>query len=300
MDKQQLREFAAGLGINMLGIAPISRFEDFAPKLNPASIFPETKSVIVCGRSIPRGDFRGVEEGTLWSFPGKRIDRRVLEEICLFIENESGCEAVAYAANNTTSAPRSRPVREGQVIHNVSLNFEYAAVAAGLGEISFCGQLLTPNYGPRNALGIVMTELELEPDPLFEGSICDRADCRKCADICPSRAINPDKTVVIDICGKKMELADVNFDLCRICPNGAAPDFDNRIGQEELMYDLAGNQPKIVETSTALTRRNIPNVMNALCTRTCIAHLDDEEKIGIKYKNPFRTEKPWVLQTWER
>lgn len=300
MDKQALRDYAASIGLNMLGIAPISRFEELPAKINPRSIFPETKSVIVCGSAVPRGDYRGIEEGTLWNFAGKRVGVKLLYDIARFIETESGFEAVPYAANATTSAPKSHPVAPGRPVHNVNLNFEYAAIAAGLGEIGFCGLLLTPMFGPRNALGIVLTELELEPDPVFEGTICDRKDCRKCADACPSHAINPDKTVTIEICGRKMELAEVNYNHCAMCPNGAAPDFDQKIGMEELMYDFAGNQPKITETSTALTRRNVPNITTALCNRTCIAHLEEAGRLGVKYEYPFRTSAPWKLESWER
>ncbi|MDD5603793.1 MAG: hypothetical protein PHG48_06950 [Eubacteriales bacterium] len=300
MTKQDLRKYAAGIGLDMLGIAPVSRFAQMPPKKHPASILPEVKSVIVVGSMIPRGDYRGIEEGTNWTFAGKRVNPRQLTEVARYIEHNSGYEAVPFIANNAASAPKSRPVAEGRPIHNVSINMEYAAVAAGFGEIGLCGLLLTPLYGPRNALGIVLTELELEPDDIFDRKICDGIECAKCASICPSKAINTEKLITVNICGHDYKLAEVNYNMCRMCPNGAAPDFDAKIGQEELMHDFAGNQPKILETSTALTRSNVPNILTALCVRTCIAHLEDEDKLGLKYANPFRTSPPWMLQAWER
>jgi len=300
MNKKELREYAASIGLNMLGVAPISRFDSVPQHKHPASILPEAKSVIVVGHSIPRGDYRGIEEGVLWHFAGKRVSHRFLIEITRYIERESGYEAVPLEAHNTNSAPKSKPVAEGRPKHNVIPNMEYAAVAAGLGEIGLCGLLLTPAFGPRNALGMVITELELEPDEIFKGKICDGVECGKCAKICPSQAINLKKTITVDICGRETVLAEINYNHCRMCPNGAAPDFNYKIGQEELMYDFAGNQPKIVETSTALTRSGLPNITTALCNRTCIAHLEDEGKLELKYANPFRTEVPWMLQNWER
>ncbi len=300
MTKDSLKAYASTIGLNMLGVAPVSRFESFPPKKHPASIMPEVKSVIVVGSMIPRGDYRGIEEGTLWSFAGKRVGPRQLIDIARFIEHETGYEAVPYSPTSAFSAPKSKPVAEGRPIHNVSINLDYAAVAAGFGEIGLLGLLLTPLYGSRIALGLVLTELELEPDEIFEGHICDGLKCGKCSAICHSKAVNTYKLITIDICGRKNLVAEVNFNLCRMCPNGAAPDFDFKIGQEELMYDFTGNQPKIAETSTTLTRSNVPNITTALCNRTCIAHLEDACKLNLEYSNPFRTEEPWKLENWER
>ena len=72
------------------------------------------------------------------------------------------------------------------------------AVQAGLGELSRMGLLITKKYGPRVRLAKVYTDLELEYDkPTGFGvwEFCKR--CKKCAEICPSGAINidPDPTV---------------------------------------------------------------------------------------------------------
>lgn len=299
MTKQELKEYAASIGLNLFGVAAADRFAGVPANVSPASILPEVRSVLVVGAGIPRGAYRGIEEGTLWNFADKYVGRRQLVDLARRIEQDTGYEAVPVAANLAGSAP-GKPVAAGRPLHNVRINLEFAAVAAGLGEIGFCGLLLTPDFGPRNMLGVVLTELELEPDPIFTGKICDGAACGKCAAICPSHAINPDKTVTVDICGRQTVLADINYNLCRTCPNGAAPDFITKIGQEELMYDFAGNQPKIVETSTALTRQNVPNINTAVCNRTCIAHLEEAGKLNVHYAYPFRQSEPWLLKNWER
>jgi hypothetical protein len=62
---------------------------------------------------------------------------------------------------------------------------------AGLGEIGRMGLLMTPRQGPRVRLGVVTTNLELEPDrPTREASVINFcAICEKCAVNCPVRAI---------------------------------------------------------------------------------------------------------------
>ncbi len=297
--KEKIRACALAKGLPLFGVAPPERFAALPDSANPAAILPEVRSIIVIGAPIMRGDYRGVEEGTLWGFASKYIGQRQVLEMARFIEQESAYEAVPYLAHFPKDAPRSRPV-QGRPAHNVRLSPEYAAVAAGLGEISLLGQLLTPQYGNRNALAIILTELELAPDPLYEGQLCAGAACGKCAAICPAGAINLARTVSLDVAGRPTRLAEINYNFCRLCPNGAAPDFINKVGQEELMYEFSGNQPQIVETSTALTRKNVPNIATAVCSRTCLDHLEKSGRLGLEYVNDFRDEQPWLLESWER
>jgi reductive dehalogenase len=64
------------------------------------------------------------------------------------------------------------------------------AVDAGLGQLGRLGTLITPEFGPRVRLCKVLTDLPLKPtDPIDFGvtEFCDA--CEKCAEFCPSQAI---------------------------------------------------------------------------------------------------------------
>ncbi len=63
---------------------------------------------------------------------------------------------------------------------------------AGLGEIGRMGLLMTPKLGPRVRISVVTTNLPLTIDvPLHDYSFIDAcAQCKKCAEICPSNAIS--------------------------------------------------------------------------------------------------------------
>ena len=298
--KESIRAYAESLGFAVFGIADPARFNTLPENAHPCSIQPACKAVIVVGMPLPRGGFRGIEEGTLWSYNGRRVPYRLLLDIARFIEQSTGYEAVAYEATPAKAMPRSRPVSQSHVAPNVMLNFDWAAVAAGLGEIGLCGQLLTPAYGPRVSLGIVLTDAPLEADPVYTGTICDRAHCRSCADACPMHAIHPDETITVDVAGRETVLARVNYSLCATCPNGAMPDVNFKSGQEEMMPGYTGNQEKLTETSTALTRKDVPNILSAVCTRSCIAHLEDNNLLTIRFHNKFRESEPWTLRNWER
>lgn len=70
MSEQQLTDgfkaHARSCGADIVGIASIDRFDGLPAAKHPASILPEAKSVIVVGKRIIRGGWRGIEEGTYW------------------------------------------------------------------------------------------------------------------------------------------------------------------------------------------------------------------------------------------
>lgn len=77
--------------------------------------------------------------------------------------------------------------------NDTGLSIPYA-IAAGLGEGSRSGLLVTFNYGPRVRLAKVYTDLELveydKPKTFGVMEFCKT--CRRCADACPAKAISHD------------------------------------------------------------------------------------------------------------
>jgi ferredoxin len=71
---------------------------------------------------------------------------------------------------------------------------------AGLGEIGRMGLLMTPQLGPRVRIAVVTTDLPLLADePRRDETVVDFCThCRKCAAVCPSRAISFDDRTEID------------------------------------------------------------------------------------------------------
>ena len=67
------------------------------------------------------------------------------------------------------------------------------AVMAGLGELSRTGHVLTPEYGMRQRIWKLITDLPLAPGkPIDAGMHNFCKTCKKCADNCPAEAINSD------------------------------------------------------------------------------------------------------------
>jgi ferredoxin len=269
---EALRAFAPQAGVDLLAIAPIARFADVPAERHPATIFPEARSVIVVGKRITRGALRGVEEGTqfdLYRQYGRDwLNNRVLAtatfRVAEFLEDH-GWEAVPLPNLPKETPPMGIPVRPGQPAPNVMLDFDDAAVRAGLGEIGYCGHLLTPRFGPRQRIQIVLTDAELTPDALLTAQVC-----RQCADlaaICPLGAIRREGEATLTVCGKAMPVAAIDYARCAGCKNGAEPNPMHAAG--------------------------LPDRAAALCTRTCVVALEAADALDNTFAHPFRTRAPW-------
>ncbi len=268
-----LKTYAKEQGADLIGIAPIERFKGISPEHHPSSIFPEAKSVIVVGRRITRGTLRGIEEGTqfdlYWMYGYNWLEDRFLAMVTFktseFLEDHRW-EAVPLQNLPPQIPAMGIPVKKGHPAPNVLVDFDDTAVRAGLGEIGYCKIFLSPEFGPRQRFQIILTDAELEPDPVFNGEICDRS--KKHREFCPLGAIGTGKEV--DICEKKMLIADIDYKKCSNCKNGAV---ENRCHP-------SGN----------------PDRLGAVCVRSCLEYLEKNNKLKSKFKNPFRKRTAWKVK----
>ena len=84
-----------------------------------------------------------------------------------------------------------------------------AGFLAGLGEIGYSKVFLSPKFGPRIRLAAMLTDLELEPDPIIKpGTICNK--CMACARACPGHSISMTKTVKVRLAGYDVEWGDAD------------------------------------------------------------------------------------------
>ena len=270
--KSAVESAAKRIGIDMIGFASRSRFEEVDAQHNPFSIFPEGKTVIMLGKRICRGALRGVEEGTNFgdysSFGVKWLEDEFLAIACYDLVNfleDNGYEACPIFPNPTELAPQGVAVADGRPAPNVYPDFDYAAVACGLGEIGLNGIFLSEKFGSRQRFHMIITDAEIEETPLLERSICD--GCGECASSCPLGAIDLENATELSVCGKVMKVAKIDYELCKICKNGAKK---NRLAEKAR-----------------------PDRVAALCNRCCICHLEEKKRLENQFETPFRKREAW-------
>ncbi len=331
---EMVKEAGYAMGLDGVGIANIERFKDAPPQMNPINIFPECKSAIVVYRRIPRGVYRGVEEGTHWSnytFYGYNRLNTLFRpigtyELSCFVE-DMGFEAVPVYPGVSEAQPNREPVREGQVGADVFPAIRIAGIAAGLGECGWSKVFLTKRFGPRQRLEMILTDAELEPDPLLEpNSICDL--CMSCARKCEGAAIphiKEGKKVTIKIEDKEYSWGDVDMGRCTLthhglnkrtspflakdCPGLRLDISEQEVSEEEaykLAYTVAGGTWRKTEEfpsgnvvdyyKTMLQTTGYYAVCGAGgCIRQCMIHLEEKGAIEQTFTEPFRRRPQWQM-----
>ena len=217
IEKRQIHELAKSFGMNMFGVASVDRLRTSPEGRHPCDVLPNCKSVIVVGVKLLDGiiqaNFRAFEEGkshlkglygmyAYSTFPNFEL-AYVCYSIARYIEENS--DEVAT------------PCSTGPMTNGAQISIRHAAVAAGLGEFGHMSIVLTPEAGPRNRFGAILTTLELEPSPLYDGpSLCN--SCGICAKVCPTGAISaPDTRELehVEIGDKEYTYSLTNFAKCR-------------------------------------------------------------------------------------
>ncbi|MHC1586289.1 MAG: hypothetical protein ACXQTV_01940 [Candidatus Hecatellaceae archaeon] len=224
--KEELKQAAFKVGVDLFGVAPAERLENAPKGHRPSDLMGNVVSVISMGVGIGRG----IRDAVLRAHSGLR---QAIYSYILFgyqllnsLLNQAAFRVARLLEAKGFKAlpiPASPPFDPYQLMGAVS--HRHAAVAAGLGELGWNSLLVTPTYGPRVRLVTVLTNAELEPDPMYSGKpLCDREACRSaCVKACPVKAIHPEKSVSVKIGGKIFKHAEVDHWLCRLGSAGLLP-----------------------------------------------------------------------------
>jgi epoxyqueuosine reductase len=179
----EIKDKMYALGADLCGIASPDRFAEAPEGFHPLDVLPSCRSVIVfanaflagtvyCGTTVPYTIVRNILSD--------RMDKMAVQ-FCMDLERE-GIVAVPCGTNGPTEFDVHTQRRRNIV------SAKHCAQAAGMGVIGKNTLLITPEYGNMVWLSVVLTELELEADPLLEAGYCPPA-CHLCIDACPAGAL---------------------------------------------------------------------------------------------------------------
>ena len=319
LTKEKIRKYAKQIGADLVGFSSMDRFEGAPEQQDPRFIFPEAKTCIVLAFRIPRGYFRGIEEGTYFApytamgYAGinEVYGPIVLRELCCYLEDE-GYEAVPVPnisfntnINHNMDLRKEKPknkniaVAPGRPAPDVLIDMRVAAYLAGLGEFGWSKVFLTPEFGPMQRFVALLTDLEVEPDPIFEGKICDR--CMSCARACSGQAISKTETDYLDIAGHHIEFGKLDNYACFNAYRGGIPEY-NPFDVESKGIDTEAPDREMQKNFGLVRYMRHNHALEGArgCMRECYIHLEKKGVLTHKFKNEFRKRKPWIIDRSER
>ena len=303
--KQKIIDRCKKAGADIVRFGNADRFADKTVKL----LFPEAKTVICIAARSLRGSRRGIEEGTTYhhftTVGLETLEETVLPTSMLWTCNileDAGFDALPQRRNQLVMAEENstnpevsyKKIYRGKTAEH-TLDFEQCAVDAGLGERGLHGTILTDEFGPFQRYAFIITDAEIEPDPVIKPHLCDK--CGECVKACPGHAIT--ENGAIDKWQCAVYYAGGNGQKNPFMPTYA---FE---GEPDRMDIITGNIRVTPERARQLLDQInfYPPIRHAYCSSicgkacdtACYVHLESKGALARKFTAPFRKRPEWKL-----
>lgn len=192
MIKDIIRAKAYEMGADLVGFGDVGRCVNAPPMMSPQGLYPKCKTIVVMAIKHPDacielgGEEHSQEMGP-YSMQGQMNSSldELSYRLASFIEDQ-GYGAMPIVSSNIW---RYTEYKDLKAVFAPDVSHIFMAVVAGLAEMGYSGLALTPEYGARNRFVTVLTDAEMEPDPLVKpGTVCDK--CMLCRKHCPAEALS--------------------------------------------------------------------------------------------------------------
>lgn len=220
----KVKDLVLSSNLDYVGVASVELLQNEPERHKPQDYLPGAQSVVVFGIKLSLGvqlsnklahdvGPRHLIFPYLWhgyNLPSWHFLDRTALRLTRLLEKE-GNLAVPVMSASTYDIQSNL----------MEFSHQHAAVAAGLGDLSWSGLVLTPDAGAKARFGSVITTARLEPDPMYHGArLCTIEKCMNqgkgippCARICPTKALGPDTYDVL-IGGKTFKVAKLDRFKC--------------------------------------------------------------------------------------
>lgn len=351
LNAEMVKAAALRFGADAVGIGALDRFDGAPPEMDPRYLAPRAKSIVGLIFRIPRGYIRGCEEGThFFQYPSMGYGGineiyapSVLYNTARFIEDH-GYEGIVYRntggrgalsdmtgkpgreespelhrqqAGGSNSSPNkrtlsARSVAPGLPPPDVFIHFRLAAYICGLGEIGYSKMFLTPQFGPMNRQAFILTDAELEPDPLYDGpQLCNK--CMACVAMCPGKCIDRNESIKVKVAGHDISWGKIDEWKCFAYYIGANK-ASNPFLPKDALKDIPDGDKIIRGEKETITPDEYPAINHAVnkyyphepgtynppkcggCLRACLNSMEKRGILQPKFKNLFRDKKTWKLE----
>ncbi|MCC7167858.1 MAG: hypothetical protein IT565_09820 [Rhodospirillales bacterium] len=186
LDAAAVKTMARELGADLVGIASAKALNAHPPDprfpQTPERISPYCKSVIVIVSRVPAAAYRCDTLPAIQYLTGmttRRMDR-------IAYKLADALERQGHPSFTTAAQETNWNFKNGTYGY---LSTRHLGIEAGLGTFGLGVNILTPELGPRLYLTGVLTELDLEPDPMLTEQVCIGEGCSLCLYGCPTDAV---------------------------------------------------------------------------------------------------------------
>jgi epoxyqueuosine reductase QueG len=233
--REELRQLAFANEMDYFGVSSPDRLSNLPEGHRPNDMLPTAATVIVLGMRISQGVLRAHE----MAFSGNRIPMPVFTQFGFNKPSEftniAALKMLRLIEKKykkiTFPIPSGEP--HDEFLFMGAMSNRYAALCAGLGEMTWSGFVATPKDGPRVKWVSLITELPLEPDPLYHGPrLCCPEECSICVDVCPAKALSRRESVKVVIGEFSTKYAKRNKALCRCATSGLIKGTPGRLQAE--------------------------------------------------------------------
>jgi len=178
--KQEITRLLTNLGAFKIGIAdPAKGFTHAMNGCHPLDVMKDCRSVIVYGFNI------GLDYYSALDYEHNNI------RLGHLYRDWAGLQLITFLKRKTHDAvevPREHIDEKNKI---APLSFKLAAYEAGIGTFGRPSIIITPEYGPRINLGVILTDAYLEPSGRIKSfNPCE--NCYVCVKACPMKAIGSD------------------------------------------------------------------------------------------------------------
>jgi epoxyqueuosine reductase QueG len=181
----EIKNLSFSLGAEKCGISSVNRFSKAPDGFHPGDIYLKCKSVIVYLVQMPT-EIILASNPVPYSHTAYLIYSK-LDKIGLEL-----CKAIQNDGNNAVPVPSDVPYLywDNENSHGMGiLSLRHAGYLAGLGLLGRNNLLINPELGNMVYIGAILTDIELESDPVIENINCP-TKCRICLDSCPQQALD--------------------------------------------------------------------------------------------------------------
>jgi epoxyqueuosine reductase len=216
----KVKEYALNEGIDLIKIAPISRFICAPKGHHPEDFLPGTQSVIMMAVKQLDGlvDYlpQSRDEYSMNFYESTWLLNMTAYKLAKFIEKGGGYKS--RSMSHAWDHP-GIPLYEYGTFR-AHLSYQHASEACGLGRRGLSSLLMTPEFGPRVRLIGVLTTAPLVGDKMLQGKLCDPDRCGyRCVKACPVTAITSDHGLYRPRCSNVANMGGLRCGIClKMCP----------------------------------------------------------------------------------